>query len=100
VIGRGRYKMNIDEIKKIAKLARIEIAGEKLESFADEFNKILEYFKQLDSAPTEGVEPFLFEEENVWRSDSPSSNSDARERILGNAPERQDDFFKVKKVIE
>ncbi|PIY16423.1 MAG: Asp-tRNA(Asn)/Glu-tRNA(Gln) amidotransferase GatCAB subunit C, partial [Elusimicrobia bacterium CG_4_10_14_3_um_filter_49_12_50_7] len=54
----------------------------------------------LDIAPTEGVEPFLFEEENVWRSDSPSSNSDARERILGNAPERQDDFFKVKKVIE
>ncbi|MDO9513376.1 MAG: Asp-tRNA(Asn)/Glu-tRNA(Gln) amidotransferase subunit GatC [Elusimicrobiota bacterium] len=92
--------MNIDEIKKIAALARIEIPEERLEDFAGEFNKILEYFKKLDSAPTEGVEPFRFEKENVWRSDLPSSDSDARERILKNAPERQDDFFKVRKVIE
>ncbi|MBA3065646.1 Asp-tRNA(Asn)/Glu-tRNA(Gln) amidotransferase subunit GatC [bacterium] len=92
--------MNIEEIKKIAKLARIEIPENQLEDFAGEFNKILEYFKKLDSAPTEGVEPFLFEEANVWRDDRHFANPAAREIILANAPEKQGDFFKVKKVLE
>ena len=92
--------MDIDEIKKIAKLARIEIGSEKLESFAGEFNKILEYFKKINKASSEGVKSFAFEEKNMFRNDEPSLDAEVRERILKNAPERQDDFFKVKKVIE
>ena len=92
--------MNIEEIKKIAKLARIEIKQEKLETFAGEFNKILEYFRNLNEVPVEGVESFTFEEKNVFREDEPFSNSEERERILKNAPEKQDDFFKVRKIIE
>lgn len=92
--------MDIEEIKKIAKLARIEIGSEKLESFTGEFNKILEYFKKINKAPSAGVESFTFEEKNVFRNDEPSFDTEVRERILKNAPERADDFFKVKKVIE
>jgi len=92
--------MTKKEILRIAELARIEIDSEKLESFAGEFNKILEYFKKLNEAPVEGVESFAFEEKNVFRNDEPSLDADARERILKNAPERQDDFFKVKRVLE
>ncbi|MEA2082415.1 MAG: Asp-tRNA(Asn)/Glu-tRNA(Gln) amidotransferase subunit GatC [Elusimicrobiota bacterium] len=92
--------MNTDEIKKIAQLARIEIKESELDDFAEEFNKILEYFKELDKAPTDGVEPFVFDEANTWREDEASSDPAAREKILANAPERQDDFFKVRKVIE
>ncbi len=92
--------MNIDEIKKIAELSRIEIDDDKLEAFAGEFNKILEYFKKLDEAPVEGVEAFSFEEKNVFRADEPRLDGGTRNRILENAPERQGDFFKVKKIIE
>ena len=92
--------MNIDEIKKIAALSRIEIGDDKLDAFADEFNKILEYFKKLDEAPAEGIEAFSFEEKNIFRADEPRVDGDARKRILENAPERQGDFFKVKKIIE
>jgi len=92
--------MNTDEIKKIAELSRVEIGGDKLDAFADEFNKILEYFKKLDDAPAEGIEAFSFEEKNVFREDKPGFDMDARKRILENAPERQGDFFKVKKIIE
>lgn len=92
--------MNIDEIKKIAALSRIEIGDDKLDAFADEFNKILEYFKKLDEAPAEGIEAFSFEEKNIFRVDEPRIDGDVRQRILENAPERQGDFFKVKKIIE
>jgi len=94
--------MNIVEIKKIANLARIEIQEDKISSFTEEFTKILEYFEKLDHAPTAGVEPFSFAEENVFREDHPvpSSDDEVRNMILKNAPLRQDDFFKVKKVIE
>jgi aspartyl-tRNA(Asn)/glutamyl-tRNA(Gln) amidotransferase subunit C len=38
---------------------------------------------------------------NVWREDELKPCSDAvREALLANAPDREDDFFKVKKVIE
>jgi len=47
--------MNTAEIKKIAALSRIEISDDKLNAFAEEFNKILEYFKKLDEAPAEGI---------------------------------------------
>jgi len=92
--------MTVKEILRVAALARIEIDSEKLESFAGEFNKILEYFKKLNEAPVEEVESFTFEEKNVFRDDEPSFDTEVRERILKNAPERQDDFFKVRKVLE
>jgi len=91
--------MDRDGILKIAKLARLEIEEEKIEKFTEEFNKILKYFEKLKQVDTEKVEPFAYLKENFFREDEVKDFKD-KERILEIAPERQDRFFKVKKVIE
>jgi len=91
--------MDRDGILRIAKLARLEIEEEKIEKFTKEFNKILNYFEKLREVDTEEVESFTFLKENFFREDE-VKNFEDRERILEIAPERQDRFFKVKKVIE
>ncbi|MCD6413569.1 MAG: Asp-tRNA(Asn)/Glu-tRNA(Gln) amidotransferase subunit GatC [Elusimicrobia bacterium] len=91
--------MDRDGILRIAKLARLEIEDGKIEKFTEEFNKILSYFEKLGEVNTKDISPFLLKNENVLREDEVIRFKD-RDRILGNAPDRQDDFFKVKKVIE
>ncbi len=91
--------MEKNEIRKIARLARIEIEDEKLEKFTEEFNKILKYFEKLKEADTEKVEPFTFLKKNSFREDVAKKFEDP-DKILEIAPCRSDRFFKVKKVIE
>jgi len=48
--------LNVDEIKKIAHLAKLELSEEELEVFAREFNSIREFIGQIIQCDTEGVE--------------------------------------------
>jgi aspartyl-tRNA(Asn)/glutamyl-tRNA(Gln) amidotransferase subunit C len=66
----------------------------------DELNMILHYVDKLNEVDTEGVEPLntIHDQINVLRADvahTPISNEEA----LKNAPDKQDRFFKVPKVI-
>ena len=91
--------MTKEEILRIAGLARIEFKDSELGRFMNDFNKILKYFEKLNEVPTENVSPFELKEENIYREDEVSKFED-RDKILKNAPERQGDFFKVRKIIE
>ena len=89
-----------DDVKHIAKLARIELKAEELEKFRSDLNKVLGYVEVLKTVDTEGVEPLATVTglENVWREDK-AEESEVQEEIVKNAPERKGKFIKVKKVF-
>lgn len=89
-----------EEVRKIAHLARLELTPEEEERFAPQLGSILEYFEQLKELDTENVQPTTraIDVSNVTRADELQPYGE-REAILNCAPERDDDFFKVPKII-
>ncbi len=89
------------DVEYVANLARLELTEEEKEKFTKQLGAILEYMDQLKKLNTENIKPtaHVLELKNVWREDElkPCSYSDS---LLNNAPEKELDFFKVKKVIE
>lgn len=96
--------MTKDEVRRIAKLARLEFEDEELKRFVPQFQQILDYFEQLGKVDAQGVEPTyhaLFDQdlEDSLRSDS-CSPSLSVDDSLGEAPDTGDGHFRVPKVIE
>jgi len=95
--------MAIDKatVLRIAKLARIEVSDEATDGLADELNAILAWVEQLSEVDTEGVEPMS----SVVAVALPQRADVAgvavpREDLLAHAPNAEDGFFIVPKVIE
>jgi len=88
------------DVEHIAELARLRFKEEELESFTVQLNDILAYMEQLNELDTENIEPLSHpvENNNVFREDEMKPSTD-REDALKNAPQRDDEFFKVPKVI-
>ena len=95
--------MSIDNstVKKVAKLARIEINEEEETTLITELNNILGWVDELKQVNTDSVEPMLsvFNESMQMREDKAESNFD-NNQILVNSPESNADFFVVPKVVE
>ncbi len=95
--------MSLDDatVRKIAFLARIDIADEDLSPLAKELSGILDWIEQLQEVDTEAVEPMTGGTDQTlrWRKDAVSDGGHA-EKILANAPESHEGFFGVPKVIE
>ncbi len=95
--------MAIDKatVLRIAQLARIEVKDEALDELAGELNGILAWVEQLGEVDTEGVAPMTsVVEVKLPRRDDHVSDGGRRDDILANAPEAEDGFFVVPKVIE
>lgn len=93
--------VNKDEVKNIAKLAKLKLSDGEVEEFTGDMNKILDYMDKLDELDTEHVKPLShpFEGTNVFREDELKKSID-REEALKNAPQRTEEFFRVPKVIK
>ena len=95
--------MSIDNstVKKVAKLARIEINEEEETTLITELNNILGWVDELKQVNTDSVEPMLsvFNESMQMREDKAESNID-NNQILVNSPESNAGFFVVPKVVE
>ena len=87
-------------VEHIANLARLEVTDEEIQSFTKELGSILEYVEQLNTAPTEGVEPtaFMVPEHDPLRDDTPE-NSLSSSETLQNGPSVKKGYFAVPKVI-
>ncbi|MEM9771475.1 MAG: Asp-tRNA(Asn)/Glu-tRNA(Gln) amidotransferase subunit GatC [Cyanobacteria bacterium P01_D01_bin.73] len=92
--------MSLDEVRKVALLSRIALTPDEEEGFAAQLNDILEYVEQLNELDVEGVEPTTraIDVSNVMREDA-HNTYDNREGLLNNAPDRDEDFFKVPKIL-
>jgi aspartyl-tRNA(Asn)/glutamyl-tRNA(Gln) amidotransferase subunit C len=93
--------VSTDQVRHIAKLARIAMSDEEIEKLAPELNNILGWVEQLSEVDTEGVKPLatVIDLKQRLRSDE-VTDGNIRDEILANAPEAQHGFFAVPKVIE
>ena len=90
-----------DTVVRIARLSRIAMEDDALEPMAKELNGILAWVEQLGEVDTEGVEPMTgaIAATLPQREDRPEAGAPTDE-LLANAPEADDDFFVVPKVVE
>jgi aspartyl-tRNA(Asn)/glutamyl-tRNA(Gln) amidotransferase subunit C len=93
----------IDEaqVRKAAKLSRLEVTESEVDEFAGQLSAILEYVEKMNRLDTDGVEPLAhcLPISNVFREDA-VRESLGTEETLANAPDRDSDFFKVPKILE
>ena len=88
-------------VRKVAKLAHIRVAEDRLTPLAKELSAILQWIEQLSEVDTEGVEPMTSAVAVglPMREDVVTEGGDARP-VLANAPKTRDGFFVVPKVVE
>ena len=93
-------KITTEEAQKIALLSRLSFADEDLEKMRDSMNSILTYMEELNQYDTTDVAPTVHavEQYNVMREDVPHQSL-TNEEALMNAPEKEDGYFKVPKII-
>jgi len=95
--------MSIDRetVQKIAYLARIRVADDQLDSLAGEISGIMDWIEQLSELDTTGVEPMASVAEMTlpMRKDA-VTDGNCRDSVLKNAPDSEDGFFAVPKVVE
>ena len=90
-----------EQVRHIAKLARIAMSEEELDRLVPELNNILGWVEQLGEVNTDGIEPLTAVIDQKLRlRDDVVNDGNIRDDILANAPEAQHGFFAVPKVIE
>ena len=89
-----------EQVEQVAALARLKLSPPEIESFTKDLTVILDYVDQLKSVNTDGLEPKdqFIKAENVFREDE-IKPSLSREQALANAPDKDEEFFRVPKVI-
>jgi aspartyl-tRNA(Asn)/glutamyl-tRNA(Gln) amidotransferase subunit C len=95
--------MIIDEqtVDKVAHLARLELAADEKAEMIKDMSKILSFMDKLNEVDTTGVEPLVYmtNEVNVLREDEVKQVI-TTEEALKNAPEHDQSYFLVEKVIK
>ena len=95
--------MSIDKetARRVAHLARIEVAEAELGRVAAELSRILGFMDELAEVTIDDVDPMtsVTPMRGAWRADVITDGGD-RERVLANAPAARDGFFTVPKVVE
>ena len=95
-------RITSDDVRKVAKLSRLEIPDDDIEKYSNQLEGILEYIAQLERIDTLNVPPTTraVEVVNVFREDTiVSSSCDVRDKILDLAPQREGEFFRVPKIL-
>ena len=94
-------KISKQEVIDTAELSRLDFEDSELEKFTEQLGNILEYIEDLNELNTDGVEPtsHVLELTTPLREDRVEQLI-TTEEALQNAPEKDDDFFVVPKVIE
>ncbi|OGR82709.1 MAG: asparaginyl/glutamyl-tRNA amidotransferase subunit C [Elusimicrobia bacterium RIFCSPLOWO2_01_FULL_54_10] len=89
------------DVEHVARLARLSLTDKEKENLTEQLGKILGYIEKLNETDAAGVPPTAhpFAVTPALREDKTFRWSPA-ESILKNAPEHEEGFFKVKKVIE
>ena len=85
-----------DEVVHVARLARLELTDEELDRFAGQLDAILDSVGKVSELDLSEVEPTLhpLALSNVWAEDEPRPSLEVEE-ALANAPDREDDAFRV-----
>lgn len=91
--------IEIKDVEHVAKLARLELTEDEKVKFSKQLGDILKHMEQLNEVDTTGIEPMNHPIDfvNVMREDVVSYEH-TREELMSNAPEIEQDYFKVPKI--
>lgn len=95
--------MHVDEatVKRIARLARIQISDDEAEGLVSELSGILDWVEQLDEVNTDKVEPMTrVVPIDLKKREDVVNDGNVVDAIVANAPMTEDGFFVVPKVVE
>ena len=90
-----------DDVRKVARLSRIAVPDDKLETLAGELSGIMGWIEQLNEVDIEGVEPMT----SVVAAKLPMredvvSDGNIQDQVLANAPKSDEGFFVLPKAVE
>ena len=93
--------VNEEQVRHVAKLARLALSDAEIDKMVPELNNILGWVEQLGEVDTDGVEPLtaVIDLKQRLRNDV-VNDGEMRDAVLLNAPDAQHGFFAVPKVIE
>ncbi|HWB52776.1 MAG TPA: Asp-tRNA(Asn)/Glu-tRNA(Gln) amidotransferase subunit GatC [Tepidisphaeraceae bacterium] len=96
----AEHKITPEQVRHVAKLARLALTDAEVERLGGELESILEYIAKMDRLDVSNVEPMAhpLPLKNVLREDVVTPSLPL-EKVLQNAPETDGPFFKVPKVI-
>ena len=94
-------RISREEVSKVAQLAKLKLNDEQIDNHAIQIEKILDYINQLEKIDTTNVPctTRAIEVINNFRSDENLTYKN-RDGILNLAPSRENDFFRVPKIIK
>lgn len=95
--------MSIDTetARRVAKLARIQVAEAELPDLANEFSAIMGFIEQLNEVDVDGIEPMTsVTPQRLKRREDVVTDGGQQEAVLKNAPDAREGFFAVPKVVE
>ncbi len=94
-------KIDQAQVRKVAKLSRLELTEAEIEEFTGQLSAILDYVEKMNDLDTTNVEPLAhcLPISNVLRQDL-AKESLGTEKTLTNAPQRDGEFFKVPKILD
>ena len=94
-------KIDEAQVRKVAKLSRLELSEAEVEEFTGQLGAILEYIEKMNELMTDNVEPLAhcLPISNVLREDC-ITESLGTDKALANAPQRDEMFFKVPKILD
>jgi|TARA_Y100000389_G_C17424492_1_gene498727 aspartyl-tRNA(Asn)/glutamyl-tRNA(Gln) amidotransferase subunit C len=93
--------VNVEDVKKIARLSRLHVEDTELQSLADDLSGILGWIEQLNEVDVDKVKPMTsaVAMKSPMRKDIVSDGG-KRDQILKNAPKEDDGFFVVPRSVE
>jgi aspartyl-tRNA(Asn)/glutamyl-tRNA(Gln) amidotransferase subunit C len=93
--------LSLEEIRRLARLARIELGDAEAVSLGRDMDDILAMVEQMGAVDTRGIEPMSHPQEMPQRlREDRVTEGDERERFLALAPQSEDGLYRVPKVIE
>lgn len=95
--------MQVDEttVRRIARLARIKITDAEAKSLEGELSGILDWVEQLNEVDTSAVEPMTrVVPIALKKRKDEESDGEIADEVVRNAPQTEDHFFVVPKVVE
>ena len=90
-----------ETVRRVAHLARVAVAEDEIEGLGRELNAMLAFVEQLADIDVTGVEPMTSVTPMAMKMRQDEVNDgNIADAVLANAPQRDDDFFVVPKVVE
>tara|TARA_B100001179_G_C18500098_1_gene363922 strand:+ start:502 stop:828 length:327 start_codon:yes stop_codon:yes gene_type:complete len=98
---KGQDNMDRKTVKKVARLARLELNDSQEERLVEQLGNIMGFIETLSEVDTSSVEPLASVVDNELRlRDDKVNDGDQQEAVLKNAPETAEGYFVISKVVE